>query len=185
MIPHTFQHFSLLIFLLILLTGCARPIHGTAEEALQEFPGYLAGDNYAPGTEEILRRIEVDRGVVLIYRWQSQASTNQGTHCVAATQVKKVQGGWKAESSTSPGATCDFNVQTDFVVGQINAGNQKILYGVHPTARDVEVAWTDGEISSGQFEERVFVLMREGVEVGMADIEIFDANGVELSADYQ
>ena len=88
--------------LVLLLSGCAwfRPFHSTALDALTESPGELFNpDFYIPDSVIVLQQQAIAGGQVLLYRWQSSASQEAGTYCLAATFVTPEGNGWRAQST--------------------------------------------------------------------------------------
>src|SRR3989304_9666924 len=94
------RHLLMVSSLVLLLTGCAwfRPFHSTALDALTESPGELLNpDFYVPDSVIILQQHAIAGGQVLLYRWQSSASQEAGTYCLAATFVTPEGNGWGAQ----------------------------------------------------------------------------------------
>jgi len=186
-----------ILSVLPLLAGCARPFHPTPLDALTEFPGHLVNpDAYIEESVEILQEQEVAEGLVLLYRWKSPKSREEGTYCVAVTFVTPVTTlngkGWRAQSSGSVGSFprqpplwgCDVP-SDEFIAAYTVGGNVTSLtsaYGLSHRGGFVRIVWSDGQVDVVPLQADSFLLPRSET-LQVKRIELLDADGNVLASE--
>lgn len=182
--------------LVLLLSGCAwfRPFHSTALDALTESPGELFNpDFYIPDSIIVLQQQAIASGQVLLYRWQSSASQEAGTYCLAATFVTPEGNGWRAQSTgfvtneyprQPPLFGCE--IATDaFTPAYFVGGNITPLttaYGLGPRGQTVRILWSDGQIDTVPLKDGAFLLACPETLV-VQRIELLDSEGRRLDGE--
>jgi len=83
--------------MLLLPAACTLdPIRETPRDALTDFPGKVHPNNH--DSVRILQQRTVTDGVVLFYRWQTDAAAAAETFCAASAFVTYGASGWQAQS---------------------------------------------------------------------------------------
>jgi hypothetical protein len=178
----------------LLVSACTgRPYHSTPLDALTEFPGALtAVKNSNIRSTEILLQQQVAGGLNVLYRWQTPASQQRQTYCVAVTFVTPEGSGWRAQSTgtfvNSAGqmsnATCEYTKNHDFIAGYYPGGNIRPLttaFGLSNQGDKVRIEWSDGKISVVPVQNGSFLDSRAEI-VQVHRITLLDASGNTLNS---
>ncbi len=173
--------------MLLLPAACTLdPIRETPRDALTDFPGKVHPNNH--DSVRILQQRTVTDGVVLFYRWQTDAAAAAETFCAASAFVTYGASGWQAQSGgyfvgdTVSQPACDLDNPISLKASYYYAGQTTrftIVYGLSDMGEHVRITWSDATTHVVPLAQGAFLLTRKGISEPLR-IEVLDATGTPV-----
>lgn len=155
-----------MLLVTLLLAACGQAGPNPADTPLAAFPGFLS--EAALASAELLHQEPVADGVILLYRYQDDAST-----CLATVFVNQFPNGSRQAQSAS---RLDCDQASSFQAAYSKSGRFSTAYGLAAGGQQVLVEWSDGRASLVAVQDGVFVQSRPG-RLQVTRFELLDANG--------
>lgn len=172
------------IGMILLLVACTLdPIRENPQDALTIPPGRVH-PNYRDSIQ-ILQQQTIDNGIVLLYRWQTDAAATAATFCIASAFLSYGAAGWQVESGgnfvgdTVSEPACNLAHPILLKASYYYAGQTTtftMIYGLSDSGKNVRITWSDFQTSVVPVDQGTFLVPREG-EFMPQRIEVLDDSG--------